>query len=411
MKGILTLYWRSLGRLRNSSWGKNSIFMIIGIIIAVGALTLSMLLFESYEKTLSSAFKVSQPDIRIRVIPQYKSMASGQKRKVNEILSNYDSEIKAIDEKCAISVILANQEINKPAYIESFSNENSKYNSLMYQFAWEEDYSLQDNEIVLGSYLASELNLNRGDEVEVVLPNSIRFSIFGLVKKSEKFVVKEIDKTGLYDIDVTRAIINRERMQSLAENLDSTYEYALLLNNRDSENSNSLTRAINSQLRVFAPAHYAYDVFSSNSMIFSALSLQKLMIFLILNIIVIVAGFNVISTISTIIIEKANEIGILMTLGLKIKEIKTIYFTFSLMLAHIGIFSGMGIGVLLAYWLTNQDFISLKGDIYFIDKIIIDPSCLMLGAIYFTTLSIISLTIFFSLRGINKLSIISIMRK
>lgn len=377
----------------------------------MGALTLSMLLFESYEKTLSSAFKVSQPDIRVRVIPQYKSMASRQKSKVVSLLSNYDSEIKAIDEKCSISVILANQEINKPAYIESFSNENSKYNSLMYQFAQEEDYSLQDNEIVLGSYLASELNLNRGDEVEVVLPNSIRFSIFGLVKKSEKFIVKEIDKTGLYDIDVTRAIINKERMQSLADNLDSTYEYALYLNNRDSENSNSLTREINSQLRVFAPAHYAYDVFSSNSMIFSALSLQKLMIFLILNIIVIVAGFNVISTISTIIIEKANEIGILMTLGLKIKEIKTIYFTFSLMLAHIGIFGGMGIGALLAYWLTNQDFISLKGDIYFIDKIIIEPSCLMLGAIYFTTLIIISLTIFFSLRGINKLSIINIMRK
>lgn len=379
--------------------------------MAVGALTLAMLLFEGYEKTLSSAFKVSQPDIRVRVISQYGSVVSAQKNTVTSILNNYETEIKALDEKSTISVILANKEVNKPAYIESFNNENSKYNSLLYQFASEEGYYLKDNEIVLGSYLASDLNLNLGDEVEVILPNSIRFSIFGLVKKSEKFVVKEIDKTGLYDIDVTRVLVNKEKLSTLANNLDSTYEYSLLLKNRDNKNSNSLTREINSKLRVFAPSHYAFDVFSSNSMIFSALSLQKLMIFLILNIIVIVAGFNVISTISTIIIEKANEIGILMTLGLKIKEIKTIYFTFSLLLSHIGILGGMGLGTGLAYWLTNQDFISLKGDIYFIDKIIIEPSCLIFLAIYLTTLIIISLTIFFSLRGINKLSIINIMRK
>jgi len=409
VKAILALYWRSLGRLKKSSWGKNSIFMIIGIVIAVGALTLSMLLFESYEQTLSMAFKVSQPDIVIRHVDR--GWTSEQKDKLAAVLASYTDEIKAQDAKYSISAILANKDINKPVYIESFNNENIKYNSLMYPFSNEDRFNLENNEIILGSYLAADLNLAKGDEVEVVLPNSIRFSIFGLVKKSEKFIIKDVYKTGLYEIDVTRAIINQERMLTLADNHDSPLNYSLLLNNRTNENSSLLTRRINSKLLLAAPSLYAYDVFSNNTMIFSALALQKIMIFLILNIIVIVAGFNVISTISTIIIEKANEIGILMTLGLKRKEIKTIYFSFSLMLSHIGIFGGMGIGTLLAYWLTNQDFISLKGDIYFIDKILIDPSLTMLGAIYLTTLIIISLTIFFSLRGINKLSIINIMRK
>lgn len=382
--------------------------MILGIIIAVGALTLSMILFESYEKSLNAAFKVSQPDISI--VNNGNEMTEEQKNTLKEIIDLYKTDIKAVDEKFQIAVIISNKELNKPAFLESYSNENNDYNRQMYSFSQKENFTLQDNEIVLGEYLAKELKVDIGESVNIILPSSIKYSIFGLVKKTDKFLVKDIYKTGLYEIDASRAIINYKRIKNLINN-QSAVTYSLLLHNRDNENSNLITGKINYQFMRKLPNLYAVDVFYYNSAIFSALSLQKIMIFLILCIIVIVAAFNVISTVSTIINEKINEIGILMTLGLKRRDIKLLYFTFSLVLAHIGIILGLVFGYGAAYWLTHQDYISLKGDIYFIDKILINPSLSMFLAIYGTTVFIIAMTILFSLRSINKLEIIKIMRQ
>jgi lipoprotein-releasing system permease protein len=409
VKGILSLYWASLRRLKTSSWGKNSIFMILGIVIAVGALTLSMILFESYEKTLNQAFKVSQPDIYI--VNNYTTLTERNKETLEHILESMSSQIKAVDQKKQISVIISHTGVNKPSFIESYSSENDNYNRQMYSFSQQENFSLKNSEIVLGEQLAKDLKVKVGDSIDVILPSSIRYSIFGLVKKAEKFVVKDINKTGLYEIDAFRAIINKSRIEELTEDNHLGVSYSVLLNNRNSDNSKLVTDELNNKFMTNLPAMYARDIFSNNSAIFSALALQKIMIFLILCIIVIVASFNVISTVSTIIIEKINEIGILMTLGLKRREIKVIYFTFSLILAHIGIILGFIFGYGAAYWLTHQDFISLKGDIYFIDKIMINPSISMILIIYATTLIIISMTILFSLRSINKLEIINIVRQ
>lgn len=409
MKGLLSLYIGSLIRIKKSSWGKNSLFMILGIIIAVGALTLAMILFESYEKTLNDAFKVSQPDIAI--INNGAELTKSETATLEKILSEYKTDIKAIDQKYQLAVIINHKDFNKPAFIESFSNENSNYNKYLYAFSQKENFYLADNEIIIGDYLAKELKVSPGEQIEVILPSSIRYSIFGLIKKSSKFTVKDIYKTGLYEIDATRAILTKEKVKKLIGDTKTGANYSLFLNNRDNEVSNLLTSKLNYQLMINLPTMYAVDVFSNNSVIFSALSLQKIMIFLILCIIVIVAGFNVISTISTIINEKISEIGILMTLGLKRREIKLIYFTFSLLLAHIGIILGLLFGYGAAYWLTHQDYISLKGDIYFIDKIMINPSISMFLIIYATTVLIISLTILFTLKSINKLEIIKIMRQ
>ncbi len=409
MKGLLSLYLASLRRIKKSSWGKNSIFMILGIVIAVGALTLAMILFESYEETLSNAFKVSQPDISI--INNGEEISEYQESTLRKILDDYESDIKALDGKYQISVIISNKEFNKPAFIESYSDGNKDYNKYLYSFSQQADFHLGANEIILGEYLAKELQVEVGEKVEVILPSSIRYSLFGLVKKSEKFLVKEIYKTGLYEIDASRAILSKDTIKKITGNKNSASSYSILLNNRKNDNSNLITSKINYQLMMSLPSMYAIDLFSNNSMIFSALSLQKIMIFLILCIIIIVAGFNVISTVSTIINEKINEIGILMTLGLKRREIKLIYFVFSLLLAHLGIILGLLGGYASAYWLTHQDYISLKGDIYFIDKIMIHPSISMFMIIYATTVVIIAMTILFTLRSINKLEIIKIMRQ
>lgn len=383
--------------------------MILGIVIAVAALTLSMILFESYEQTLSQAYKASQPDISI--INNSNQLDGSQEESLMSILAEYSQKVQAFSPQLQLSVIIANKGKNKPAYLQAYFTEDKDYNNLIYPFSKEDNFQLEDNEVILGKYLAKDLNAEIGDYIEVVLPSSIRYSIFGLVKKSDKLIVKDIYKTGLYDIDVTRAIVSSNNIRKLSGNTESNNSYSLILKNRDNQVSSELTNQLNKRFMSQLPSLYARDVISHESAIFAALGLQKIMIFLILCIIVIVAGFNVISTISTIINEKIEEIGILMTLGLKRRQIKMLYYIFSLILTHIGIIIGLLLGYGLAYLLTHQDFFTLKADIYFIDKIMINPSYSTLFLIYGTTVLIISLTIIFSLRSINKLQTIKILRR
>lgn len=408
MLELFFLYWRSLRRFKKSSWGKNSLFMILGLIIAVGALTLAMILFDSYEKTLNIAFKNSRPDLILN--RNSEEISDKEEEELQNILANFTDKIKAYSPQEKIEVIMSFADKNKPAYLESFDNANSIFNKYMYSFARVDSFYLADNEIILGEYLAKELSLSPGDEVEVILPSSIRYSIFGLTKKSGKLLVKSINKTGLYDIDAARAIVSIACLKGLRT---SKYgkNYSIILNDRTRETAKEISYQLNSIFRKSLTSYYASDLISYDSTLFSALALQKLMIFLILCIIVIVAAFNVISTISTIINEKIEEIGILMTLGLKKRDVKLLYYFFSLIITHIGILIGLIMGYVSAYVLTHQDFLTLKGDIYFIDKIAINPSLTTLLLIYATSVIIISTTILLSLRSINKVEIINIMRR
>lgn len=383
--------------------------MILGIIIAVGALSLSMILFESYEETLSQAFKASQPDIVI--VNNSQEITSTQEAKLNSILAKYKNDIRAIANRKKLSVIISRNEEKSPAYLEGFYQENSAYNSFVYPFSNIKGFQLEKNQIILGQYLAKELNAQVGDTIQVILPSSIRYSIFGLVNQSQDLIVKDVYKTGLYDIDLTRAIVSSDKLLTLSGKKLKDSDYSLILNQRNSDKSSEITSQLNRDFMTSLPILYAHDVISSDSSIFAALTLQKMMIFLILCIIIIVASFNVISTISTIINEKIEEIGILMTLGLKRSQIKLLYYIFSLLLTHIGIILGLLVGYSLAYLLTHQDYFTLKADIYFIDKIMISPSFSSLILIYGTTLFIMSVTILLSLRSINKLEIIKILRR
>ena len=408
MTEILKLYLSRLLNISRSSWGKDSLFMILGIIISVGALTLSMLLFQGYESTLSATFKGSRPDIVIR--SNGKELTSSEGKELETLLLEFDTEIEAYEKKNDVYGVAKSELISSPIIIESLDLSNHAYNNSLYKFTSKENFSLSKDEIVLGQYLAQELKVEVGDTIDVILPNTIKFSIFGIVQNSISYRVRELYKSGLYEVDKTYAFVNRESIAKLTNSTNWGY-VSILLKERNSDYSLALCNKINMKLTDNLADFWAADVLRSNTSLFSALALQKYMIFFLLTIIIVVASFNVVSTLSSIILEKVNEIGILMTIGLSRARIKLLYFLHSFLLTNFGIVSGMLIGTAIAYFLTNQENIGLKGDVYFIDKIVLHPTIDIYLLIYATSLVIIALTIAFSLKAINKLNIIEIIRK
>ncbi|MEW6008731.1 MAG: FtsX-like permease family protein [Candidatus Omnitrophota bacterium] len=103
-----------------------------------------------------------------------------------------------------------------------------------------------------------------------------------------------------------------------------------------------------------------------NRTFFAALKLEKIAMFIILTLIVLVAAFNIISTLSVLVTDKTKDIGILKSIGLSSKGINRIFMLVGLLIASFGIILGVGLGLGLSFLLRKYQFIRLPQDIYYI---------------------------------------------
>ncbi len=103
-----------------------------------------------------------------------------------------------------------------------------------------------------------------------------------------------------------------------------------------------------------------------NRTFFAALKLEKITMFIILTLIVLVAAFNIISTLSVLVTDKTKDIGILKSIGLSSKAVKRIFMLVGLLIGSCGIIVGTGLGLGLCALLRKYQFIRLPADIYYI---------------------------------------------
>jgi lipoprotein-releasing system permease protein len=125
---------------------------------------------------------------------------------------------------------------------------------------------------------------------------------------------------------------------------------------------------------------WAKDWMQSNRNLFSALKLEKVVMFIILVLIVMVAAFNIISTLIMIVMEKNKDIGILMTMGATRRTIRRIFALEGLFIGIVGTVSGTALGGLLCWLLRKYKFIHLPNDVYYITTLPVsfDPAILLL---------------------------------
>ncbi len=189
-----------------------------------------------------------------------------------------------------------------------------------------------------------------------------RIEFYPLKKKLQlqRGVVRGAFKVGLYDIDNNYLITDLERAKSLSSN------YLLFLGVRISDPYKA------SQIKEKILAEFNQDVFvstwmESNQVFFSALQLEKLVMFIILSLIILVAAFNIFATLTVGVVEKTKDIGILKSLGFTRKRISRIFSLQGLLLGFIGTLSGTVLGLGLCIALEKFPFIKLPQEIYYIE--------------------------------------------
>jgi lipoprotein-releasing system permease protein len=234
-----------------------------------------------------------------------------------------------------------------------------------------------DGGIVLGRRLAEKLSAFQGDKVTMASPAGSKFnSALGtLVPKYWNFEVSGYFETGMYEYDNSYVVLPRAAAQGFA-GLDSAVS-GLDLRLRDPWKAREVGRRLEDSLGY---PYRALDWQSQNSSLFSALQLEKLAMGLILLLIVIVAAFNIVSTLTMVVTDKTREIGILRAMGLPTRSVRRVFVLQGAVIGLVGTTLGTGLGLLVARLVDRRQLIPLDPTVYFIDHlpVRVDPVDLVL---------------------------------
>lgn len=216
---------------------------------------------------------------------------------------------------------------------------------------------LSDDGILVGSEMALRYNLKRGDMIPLRSPSN---------QERGYFKVSGIYNSGMYDYDLNLAFIGLKQAQEL---FGTGTAGGIGIKLDDVYMAGSVRKEI--QRRLGFP-FWVRTWMELNRSLFSALKLEKLAMFVILTLIVIVACFNIISTLIMIVMEKTKDIGILKAIGAGNYSIMAIFTLQGIMIGAAGAILGLLSGLGLSYLLEKYQFIRLPRDIYYIDRFPVD---------------------------------------
>jgi lipoprotein-releasing system permease protein len=222
-----------------------------------------------------------------------------------------------------------------------------------------------DEGCVLGIELAHSLNVAVGDTLVVTSPFGEQL---GLLPRAKKLIVRGIFDFGYYDYNSTIVYMNLTDVQSLFKmgnkvsgielRIDDVYKaphYATIIEND------------------LGYPYRAQDWIASNKSVFAALKIEKIITFIVLTLIILVAGFNIVGSLVTMVKKKTKEIGILRSFGFTSQQIMKIFIYHGSMIGIIGTALGL-VFAFFACLILDTYQVGLPGDIYFIETLPVEMS-------------------------------------
>lgn len=238
--------------------------------------------------------------------------------------------------------------------------------------------------IILGNELARNIGVSRGEPVTVISPLG-RLTPLGRVPRSQTFRVAGIFDSGMYEYDSTIAYVSLwaaqrflgigDRVTGIEVRVDDIYE------------ADRVAKAIGKALDGYP--YWSRDWMRMNKNLFSALKLEKIVMFIILTLIILVAAFNIVGTLIMVVIEKTRDIAILKSMGATRRSIMKIFLIEGTVIGLVGTLLGLLGGYTLCTLLATYKFIELPSDVYYISTLPVqmnplDVALIALAAIVIT---------------------------
>jgi lipoprotein-releasing system permease protein len=362
--------WRYLRSRRGSRLlSMISVIAIGGVVVGVSALILIMGVMNGLQRDLREKILIGSPDIRI--------LAYGDMR-----IDDWDREltrVRGIPSVAAAAPFTltegvirnVNQVYNEGVYVAGIPAEDSGEPAVtqIRSLKKEGDFRFrggdgQRNGIVLGTFLAQRLAVGLGDSIEVATLGGTKINaVTGApVPSIERLEVTGTFETGMYEYDNKYAYVDLSLGQRLA-GLGSAVT-GIEVRTATREEAGRVAAAIDSVL----PFHLrTVDWQEQNQNLFQALKLEKLGMGVILGLIIIVAAFNIVSTLTMVVSDKTREIGILKAMGMTAPRIRRIFLAQGLVIGFVGTSLGLVLGLLASWAVGEGRLIRLDPAVYFIE--------------------------------------------
>ena len=218
--------------------------------------------------------------------------------------------------------------------------------------------------IILGRELARHLGVSVGHSVNVVSPLGGVTTPMGVMPRVKKFQVVGIFEVGMYEYDASLAYTSIPAAQQFFRMGSAVSGVEVKLDD--------IYRAkkVGDQIqRLLGISYWTRNWMEMNRNLFSALKLEKITMFIILVLIVLVAAFNIVSTLIMMVMEKGRDIGILKSMGATSKSIMSIFMMQGMVIGLVGTVLGCLFGFGVCWALDTYKFIKLPGDVYYIDSL------------------------------------------
>jgi lipoprotein-releasing system permease protein len=213
--------------------------------------------------------------------------------------------------------------------------------------------------IVLGKELAANLGVSEGSVIYIISPNGM-MSPVGHIPTMKRFEVTGVFESGFYEYDASLVYVNLKDAQKLLKIGDAVTAIGIRIN--DIYHANAISSQITQKLGF---PYWTTDWMQMNRSFFSALKLEKEAMFIILTLIILVAAFNIASTLIMMVMGKTRDIAILKTMGATDRSIWKIFVIKGLVIGCLGTAIGLGLGIIGCFILKHYKFIQLPGDVYY----------------------------------------------
>ena len=366
-----------------------SIFSFIGISLGVAVLIIVMSVMNGFRGELINKIVGFNAHITVKPYENNIKINSEKKTNLNMISKNliYSNSDEAIIIRSDNSkgIILRGYSKKDFGKLEIINNGN---------FLGDKN-KLSKNQISVGKELSFALGIKIGDNISIMSSSGLG-TIIGNLPKQKTFTVVSLFESGLIDFDNSVAFINLETLEDFFDLSPEKRNLEIYLKNPQKiENQKTIVQKI-------FPNEFVYSWSDMNSSLFSALKVERNVMFIILSLIIIVAAFNIISGLTILVKNKTKEIAILKSIGVLNKSIIKIFFLIGTIIGTSATIFGIFLGVAFSIYVENiRTFLSkifdinlFPEEIYFLSTM---PSEINPTSIFIISVCSITITIIVSI--------------
>ena len=375
-----------------------SIFSFLGIMLGVAILIIVMSVMNGFKTDLTKKILGLNPHIIIE---------SNSFKIEDEFIKNLKRKIKNINISKTYSgegVVVSNDNA-KGIIIKGIDRNNKESLSFLKKNIANGDLSkFKKNTAFIGGELAFNLDLKVGDKINLMSSVFIA-TPFGGLPKQETFTIAGVFNTGFYEFDQNFVFLNLFDALSIFDKEE--YEQNLEIYLKDPMKANTFKN----EIQKLNQNYFVYSWSDLNKSFFSALKVERNVMFIILTLILIVAAFNIVSGLTILIKNKTKEIAILKTLGLSNNSIKKSFFLTGFTIGLSATITGIFLGIIFSLNIEKirnilSNFFNFEifpSDVYLLEQLPSEINFYSILIIFIFSLIISALASYLPAMGISKM--------